>query len=117
MTATSQDLVDVSTKLALSKKAEDIVIMDVRDLTSVTDFFILCSGNSDTQIKAIADAITDGLEQEDVLVWHKEGYHGLKWILLDYVDFVVHVFQKEAREFYGLEKLWGDARMTRVEDN
>jgi ribosome-associated protein len=52
-----------------------------------------------------------------VRVWHAEGYHGLRWVLLDYVDFVVHVFQKEAREFYGLEKLWGDARITRVEDN
>lgn len=114
MISKSEKLAKRSTQLALSKKAEDIVLMDVRDLTSITDFFIICSGNSDTQIKAIADAIIEGLKNENVKIWHMEGYSSLKWVLLDYVDFVIHVFQKETRNFYGLERLWGDAKMKMI---
>ena len=117
MIANSETLADFSTKLALSRKAEDIIIMDVRDLTNIADFFVLCSGNSDTQIKAIADAIIEGLEKKDVRVWHIEGYTSLRWVLLDYVDFVVHIFQKEVRSFYGLERLWGDAKMRMIAAN
>ena len=117
MVAHSEELAQFSTQLALSKKAEDIVVLDVRHVTSITDFFIICSGNSDTQIKAIADAILEGLEKEDVKVWHIEGYSSLRWVLLDYVDFVIHIFQKEARTFYGLERLWGDAKIKAIEAN
>lgn len=117
MVAKSERLAQLSTQLALSKKAENIVVLDVRELTSVTDFFVICSGNSDTQIKAIADAIIEGLEKENVKIWHIEGYSGLRWVLLDYVDFVVHVFQEETRNFYGLERLWGDAKMKMIETN
>lgn len=117
MIADSSKFAELSTKLALSKKAEDIVLIDVRNVTSVADFFVICSGSSDTQIKAIADAVIEGLQKEDVRIWHMEGYSHLKWVLLDYVDFVVHVFHKDTRDFYGLERLWGDAEIRTIEAN
>jgi ribosome-associated protein len=94
---------------SLTKKAQDVSVMDLRPLTSVTDYFVVCHGESDVQVKAITDAITDGLREEGVRYWHREGYEYLHWVLLDYVDVVVHIFQKDERTFYGLERLWGDA--------
>jgi ribosome-associated protein len=102
--------------LALTKKAADVVLMDLRKLTDMTDFFVVCSGDSDVQVKAIADAIIDGTEKSGIDVWHKEGISQRQWVLLDYVDVVVHVFHKEARKFYGLEKLWGDAKFEEIMD-
>lgn len=102
--------------MALTKKASDIVIMELRKLTDMTDFFVICSGDSDVQVKAIADAIIDGSEKSGIEVWHKEGISQRQWVLLDYVDVVVHIFHKEARKFYGLEKLWGDAKFEEVMD-
>jgi ribosome-associated protein len=74
------------------------------------------SGDSDTQIKAIADHIVRELKGQEIRVYHKEGYNSLRWVLLDYVDVVVHVFKPETREFYGLERLWGDAKIDFVMD-
>lgn len=102
--------------LALTKKASRVVIMDLRKLTDMTDFFVVCSGDSDVQVKAIADAIIDGTENAGIDVWHKEGLSQRQWILLDYVDVVVHVFHKEARKYYALEKLWGDAKFEEIQD-
>jgi ribosome-associated protein len=102
---------------SLSKKAKDVCLMDLRNLSSVTDYFIICHGESDVQVKAIADAILEGLKREGVRVWHREGYDYLRWILLDYVDVVVHIFQRETREFYGLERLWGDAKTENFQDD
>lgn len=94
-----------------SKKAQDVCLMNLRNLSSVTDYFIVCHGESDVQVKAITNAIIDGLAKEGVKVWHREGYEYLHWVLLDYIDVVVHIFQKETRQFYGLERLWGDAEI------
>ena len=91
--------------LALEKKAKRIA-----------DFFVLMTGDSDTQIKAIADHLIKELKVQDIKVYHKEGYTSLRWVLLDYVDVVVHVFKPETREFYGLERLWGDAKIDFVMD-
>lgn len=102
--------------LALTKKAGDVIILDLRKVTDMADFFVVCSGDSDTQVKAIADAITDGMELEGAAAWHREGLTERQWVLLDYVDVVAHVFHKEARKFYGIEKLWGDAKTETVED-
>ncbi len=102
--------------LALSKKAKDVVILDLRKLTSMTDYFVVCTGESETQVKAIADAIESGMEELGEKAWHTEGLQNLQWVLLDYVDVVVHVFHKDARLFYGLEKLWGDAKIQKVAD-
>jgi ribosome-associated protein len=77
---------------------------------------VICSADSDTQVKAIADEIDKSLRDEGIRCWHKEGYMALSWVLLDYVDVVVHVFKKEAREFYNIEKLWGDATSIEVVD-
>ena len=101
---------------ALTKKAHAVTIMDLRKVTDMADFFVVCSGDSDTQVKAIADAVVDGMELAGVEAWHREGLTERQWVLLDYVDVVVHVFHKEARKFYGLEKLWGDAKTVAVED-
>lgn len=102
--------------LVFNKKGFDVKILDLKDLATFTDYFVICSAYSDTQVKAIADEIDDKLREEGIKCWHKEGYTALQWVLLDYVDVVVHVFRKEAREFYNLEKLWGDAPSWIVED-
>ena len=101
---------------SLTKKAQDVCLMDLRKVSGVTDFFVVCHGESDVQVKAIADAVVEGLEEEGVRVWHREGYGYLNWVLLDYVDVVVHIFQKDVRQFYGLERLWGDAEMEMFAD-
>jgi len=113
---TSRDRAEQIAELALSKKAEDVVLLDLRPLTGMTDFFVICQGGSELQIRAIADTILDGMKKEKVRVWHREGYAQKKWVLLDYVDVVVHIFNKETRAFYNLERLWGDAEMTRFKD-
>lgn len=101
---------------ALAKKAFDIIIMDLRKITDVTDFFVVCSANSDTQVKAIADAVLYGTEKLGTPVWKSEGLSERQWVLLDYVDVVVHIFHKEIRRYYNLEKLWGDAAIKTVKD-
>jgi ribosome-associated protein len=96
-------------ELALDRKAEGVLALDLRGISSATDFFLLATGNSDIQVKAIADRIIDELKKEGVRPNHVEGLQGGRWVLIDYVDWVVHVFHPEAREFYQLEHLWGDA--------
>jgi len=113
---TSRTLAKRIADFALSKKAADVVMLDLRKLGAPTDFFVICSADSDTQVKAIADAVRDGTEQIGARLWHSEGFRALRWVLLDYVDVVVHVFKKEARSFYNLERLWGDAKSTAVHD-
>jgi ribosome-associated protein len=101
---------------ALEKKADDIVIMDLRKLTTMTDYFVVCSADSDTQVKAIADSVREGAREVGESVWRNEGYSDASWILLDYVDVVVHVFHKQTREFYALEELWTGAKLEHVTD-
>lgn len=89
--------------------------MDLRKISTVADFFVICSGASDVQVKAIADAVVEGLEDKGVISWHTEGYGARRWVLIDFVDVVVHVFHVKAREYYMLESLWGDAKRIRVD--
>ncbi|MFH0778052.1 MAG: ribosome silencing factor [Candidatus Eisenbacteria bacterium] len=112
----SARLAKEAARLALSKKAEDVVILDLRELSAVTDFFVVCSGSSDVHVRAISDAIEKGLAEKDVKKWHIEGYSHRRWVLLDYVDVVVHIFYHKTREFYMLERLWGDAKIERVSE-
>jgi ribosome-associated protein len=112
----SKSLADKITSLILNKKGYEIRILDLRTLASFADYFVICSADSDVQVKAIADEIDKELRDEGIKFWHKEGYKALNWVLIDYVDVVVHVFRKEAREFYKLEKLWGDAPVEIIED-
>lgn len=104
-------------QLMFEKKAEDVVVADLEGLTSVTDYFVMCTATSDMHARAISDHVQDELEKSGARVHHKEGYASLRWVLLDYVDVIAHVFQKEAREFYDLERLWGDAKFIKMKDD
>jgi ribosome-associated protein len=99
--------------LALEKQAENVISLDVRNITSMTDHFIFCSADTDVQVKAIADNIRKGTEHKP---WRMEGYEQLNWVLLDYVDVVVHIFRTTEREYYNLESLWSDAPKQIFED-
>lgn len=116
--AASEKLAEVIVKGMQEKKASDIVVMDLRKVkNAVADFFILCSGNSDKQLDAIADSIdAEVFKALKENPWHSEGKSNKEWVLLDYIDVVAHVFRKDKREFYALERLWGDAEITQVED-
>lgn len=102
----------------LEKKASDVVILDLRDIKhAVADYFVICSGNSDTQIDAISDSVEEEVHKlTKQNPWKREGKQNKEWILIDYVDVVAHVFNKEKRSFYGLEELWADARVINVTD-
>ncbi len=96
-------------ELALERKARDVVALDLRGISSATDFFVIATGTSDVQVRSIGEHVLETLKKEDVRPGHVEGMGGGRWILLDYIDFVVHVLHPEARDFYQLETLWGDA--------
>jgi ribosome-associated protein len=102
--------------LALAKKGEDLVVLDLRGVLDVTDFFVVATGFSEIQIRAIADAIVDGAREDGEKALHVEGRDLGRWILIDFVDVVVHVMLPEEREKYKLDRLWGDAAMTRFDD-
>ena len=101
-----QPLLQEIVELALQKKAKNLIALDVRGLSSVTDFFVICSGESDPQVKAISDSIRKGTPQKPK---HMEGYENLNWVLMDYFDVVVHIFNNQERRYYSLERLWADA--------
>ena len=103
------DAVERAAELALALKASDVVALDLASISGATDYFLLASGRSDVQVKAIAENIIDELKKDDVRPEHIEGLQGGRWVLIDYIHFVVHVFHEEARHFYQLEVLWGDA--------
>jgi ribosome-associated protein len=102
--------VDTTTRAALAKKAEDVVVLDLRTAADFTDFFVLVSGTNQRQLVAIADAVLDALRASGRRPAHVEGYPRGEWILLDYESFVVHVFTPRTRAFYDLERLWGGAK-------
>ena len=112
----STDLARNISEIIFTKKGFNILAVDLRKLVSFTDYFVICSADSDTQVKAIADQVDKVLSNNGIKCWHKEGLKALSWVLLDYVDVVVHIFKKDAREFYNLEKLWGDAPSEKMED-
>ncbi len=102
----------------LEKKALEVLILDLRKITMTTDFFVLATGESDTHVRAIVDHLVEQTrKRKKMKPWHVEGYELGQWVLVDYVDFVVHVFQPEPRDYYHLEKLWGDAVVEEVEDS
>ncbi|MCA9731636.1 MAG: ribosome silencing factor [Deferribacteres bacterium] len=101
---------------ALDKKAEHIEIYDLRGISSVTDYFVICTGSTDVQCKAIHNNIAEELRKDAVYPNHVEGVSSSRWILMDYVDFVVHIFQPSVREFYGLERIWGDVECEVVDE-
>lgn len=100
----------IAAGVAADKKARDIVILDIRGLSVIADYFVLCSGNSTTQVQAIAKAVKDKMDQKGLNTRGMEGYEDAKWVLIDCGDVVVHVFRSEEREFYNLERIWSDAQ-------
>lgn len=108
--------VSKAVRAALDKKAADVVVLDLRSTSAFTDFFVLCSGTSQRQVKAIADAVEEALRAAKVRPAHVEGYDRADWILMDFFTFIVHVFTPQTRTFYSLERLWGDAEKIEVSD-
>lgn len=105
----SSNLAFVVSSAAAEKKAKDVRILNVSEISPITDFFVICSGTSTTQVKAIADEVEDKMAELGFEVHHKEGYQNARWVLLDFGGVIAHVFYEEDREFYDLERLWADA--------
>lgn len=101
----------------LEKKGENLVVLDLREVkNAVADYFVICSGNSDTHIEAVSESVEEQVKKNSGQTpWHREGREQKEWILIDYVDVVAHVFDKEKRAYYGLEDLWGDAKIQKLE--
>jgi ribosome-associated protein len=108
------DQVMTAVQAAFDKKAEKLELLDLRDGLAFTDFFIICTGNNLRQVQAIADGIQEALREKGVRPALVEGYNRAEWILLDYFDFIVHIFTPATRDFYALDRLWGDARRIEV---
>lgn len=102
--------------MTLDKKAADVLVLDVRKLCDFTDFFIICSGNSRPQTQSISEHIREKLKAKDILPLNIEGFSEGDWILMDFVDFIVHIMIPDTREFYQLEKLWVEAKIEKIED-
>ena len=99
-----------------SKKGRDIKVLEIDKITTLADYFVICSAPTATQVRAIADNIEEQLALQGVAYSHREGYREGDWILMDYGDVVAHIFRQEMREYYALEQLWGDAMLTTYED-
>jgi ribosome-associated protein len=104
-------------KCMLEKKASEIKIIYVDKLTSLTDIFIICTSNSDPQTKAIVNHIIPSLQEQDIRAWHIEGYQHLNWVLMDYVNIVINIFNKDTRKYYDIERLWADAKIELIEES
>ncbi len=110
------DLARKICKAADDKKASEVITMDMRKVMFSTDYFVVCSAQTATQVRAIADNIEEELAKENIHFNHREGYHEGEWILLDYGDVVAHIFKEENRQYYALEQLWHEAKITLYED-
>ncbi|MBI5808680.1 MAG: ribosome silencing factor [Ignavibacteriales bacterium] len=104
-------------ELTKLKKAYNIKILDLKNVSNIADYFVICSADSDKQVKAIADEVDEKLIERGIKCFHREGFETLNWVLMDYFDVVLHVFRAEARNYYNLEKLWGDAPSISVDEN
>lgn len=101
---------------ARDKKAVNMVVLDLRKASAFTDFFVICSGANPRQVQAICDAVEEALKLQKQRPTHVEGYARAEWVLIDYFDFVVHIFSRQARDFYALDRLWGNAARTEIPD-
>ncbi len=103
-------LAKAAVDVASDKKASDVLLLDIRDVTTIADYFVICSGNNARQIQAIADTIDEELEKQGARLIHREGVADTGWVLLDFGDIIVHIFGAKEREYYRLERLWSDAK-------
>jgi ribosome-associated protein len=111
------DMIMIAARAAGEKKATDLVILDLRQIASFTEYFVLCTGANARQVAAIADSVEEQLRQVGKRPLHTEGYSSAEWILLDYGDFIVHIFSSASRRFYDLERLWRDAGRIEVKED
>lgn len=114
----TKEIVNAAIEGLLKIKGKNLVSLDLTEIeNSVCKYFIICHGDSNTQVSALADSVTKTVREETgEKVWHKEGLENSTWVLLDYSDVVIHIFQKEYRDFYKLEELWADAKLTEHDD-
>lgn len=117
MSLSPQAMANVAVQAAEDKKAGDVTVLDIREISIIADYFVICSGRSNTQVQAIVKNIQERLEEEGITALRREGFREGGWVLLDYGDVVVHVFQDAERQFYNLERLWGDAQVVRIPVN
>ena len=110
-------VVNIAVQAAENKKALDVRVLDISEVSIIADYFIICSGRSGTQVQAIVENIQEELKKSGMLALRREGFREANWVLLDYGDVIIHVFQGVEREFYNLERLWGDARIVGVPVN
>ena len=114
----SEQLIELLSEGLLEKKAKEIKLLDVRELTTLADYFLVCHGTSETQIRALANSAMKKVKDEiGENVWKQEGMDARRWIILDYVNVVVHIFNEEKRHFYGIERMLNDAIITEIKDN
>jgi ribosome-associated protein len=106
----SDQLAKAAVDIASDKKASDVLLLDIHDVTTIADYFVICSGNNARQLQAIADAIDEELEKQGARLLHREGVAETGWVLLDFGDIIVHIFGAKEREYYRLERLWSDAK-------
>lgn len=110
----TEELLQLIVDSAEDKKAQDVVVLDIRGLSIMADYFVICHGNSETQVQAIATAVQEKAEELGLSIKPAEGLDHARWVLLDLGDIIVHVFHKEEREFYNLEKIWADASRIQI---
>lgn len=115
MEETSRIKVDKIVKTLQDKKAKDIKVLDISDLSTLCDYFVIATGTSTTHVQSLCDNVEENMDKEGYQLHHKEGFRSGRWILLDYYDVVVHIFYEEERKFYNLERLWVDAKTLTVE--
>ncbi|OPX87936.1 MAG: Ribosomal silencing factor RsfS [Pelotomaculum sp. PtaB.Bin104] len=117
MSLSPQAMVNIAVQAAEDKKAQDLIVLDISGISVIADYFVICSGRSATQVQAIAENIQEMLEKAGVNALRREGFREGNWVLLDYGDVIIHVFQEADRQFYKLERLWGDAQVVKVPVN
>ena len=113
---TSKEMIALAVRALDAKKGKDIKVLYTADQTTLADYFVICTGTSNTQVKALSDAVEDAMTKAGEEPHHVEGHRGGQWTLLDYSAIVVHVFTEEAREFYALERLWSDATPVNLDE-
>lgn len=113
---TAKELAGHIAQLAIEKKGKEVILMNLEGLSDIADYFVIISGESDIHLKTLANFIEDKLKEEKISVWRKEGFEHMNWVLLDFVEVVVHLFRPEKREYFNLERLWADAKITEVHD-
>lgn len=108
---TELDIAKIAARAADDKKAQKVMLLDIQGLSVIADYFVICHGNSEPQVQAIVDNIKDSVEEAGATIKGREGYDDARWVLMDLGDVVVHVFHRDEREFYNIERLWKDARV------